>query len=130
MKCNTCNKKLSGRQRKYCSIKCKRTFISTKHNNYRCQQNRAIRRKQELVKMLGGECCKCGYKKNTAALEFHHIDPTTKKMKLDARILSNSKWINCLNESKKCILLCSNCHAEHHHPQCNVNQDVEISLNN
>jgi 5-methylcytosine-specific restriction endonuclease McrA len=83
------------------------------------QQERAKSRKQKLIELLGGKCSVCGYSKNYAALEFHHTNPIEKDGNLDSRKLSNSTWGWCLEESKKCILLCSNCHAEHHHPHLN-----------
>lgn len=86
-------------------------------NYYKAQQKRAWSRKLELIKMMGGECSCCGYKKNIAALEFHHINPENKSFQLDARHLSNTAMDRIIEESKKCILLCSNCHKEVHYPQ-------------
>lgn len=71
--------------------------------------------KLEIIKELGSKCSICGYDKNTAALEFHHLD----KDKKDFHI-SNSKTTN-INKIKKeidkCILVCANCHREIHYPQ-------------
>jgi hypothetical protein len=64
---------------------------------------------------------RCGYNKNTAALQFHHINPEDKLFQLDLRSLSNRKWSEIETEAEKCILLCSNCHAEYHHPECDLN---------
>ncbi len=58
----------------------------------------------------------CGYRRNYAALEFHHVNPEQKSFQLDARHLSNTSMESILNEAKKCILLCSNCHKEVHNP--------------
>lgn len=85
-------------------------------NFYENQRLRAISRKRELINMMGGQCCKCGYKKNYAALEFHHIEPSEKSFQLDARHLSNTAMETIIEESKKCILVCSNCHKEIHNP--------------
>ena len=63
------------------------------------------------IKMYGGKCCRCGYNKCVQALEFHHIDPKQK----DTIISSDSITIEkAIEESKKCILICSNCHKEFH----------------
>lgn len=107
-----CGENLTGRQTKYCSTKCK----SKNQTNavYANQQLRGHTRKQKLVDMFGGSC-PCGYKKNLAALQFHHIDPTTKSFQLDVRSLSNRSWEVILLEASKCALLCANCHAETHH---------------
>ena len=68
------------------------------------------------MSIKGMKCEKCGYDKNVSALEFHHIDPSQKSFSLDARNLSNFSIEKLIDESKKCMLLCSNCHRELHHP--------------
>ena len=58
-------------------------------------------------------CQNCGYNKCGACLDFHHIDPKTKKLRITAKHwISKSKLIR--DEIKKCILLCKNCHYEEH----------------
>lgn len=86
-------------------------------NDYIKQKERALTRKLELIAMRGGKCEICGYDKNIAALDFHHKDPSTKKFQLDSRHLSNTTTEDIIEESKKCILVCSNCHRELHNPQ-------------
>jgi transposase-like protein len=84
---------------------------------YRCRQCRSesvVRRRQRvkrtLVEEAGGRCRICGYDRCHAALEFHHIDPETKEFAL-ARCGAHS--VEKLRiEVQKCMLLCSNCHAE------------------
>jgi len=76
----------------------------------------------ELIQIKGGKCPRCGYSKNYAALEFHHVDPETKGFELDLRAFSNRRWQSLVEEAQKCLLLCSNCHAEVHHPQCVLNE--------
>lgn len=86
------------------------------YNYYEKQKERAMFRKAELVKLLGGKCSKCGYHENYAALEFHHVNPSEKSFQLDARHIANTSKELLLEEIKKCVLLCSNCHKEVHHP--------------
>lgn len=62
----------------------------------------------------------CNYRRNYAALEFHHTDPMQKLFQLDMRSLANLQWTDILQEAGKCRLLCSNCHAEHHNPAANL----------
>jgi len=69
------------------------------------------------MELFGNKCEICGYNKNLAALHFHHQNPSQKEFKLDARNLSNRTWERLIEESKKCKLLCSNCHAEEHNPE-------------
>ena len=64
----------------------------------------------------GGECQICSYRKNLAALEFHHIHADEKGFQLDLRSLSNRAWSQILDEAHKCILVCANCHRELHNP--------------
>jgi transposase-like protein len=72
---------------------------------------RRRRVKEILVAEAGGACRLCGYDRSPRALEFHHLDPTQKRFSLAHRGLSLS--IDRLRaEAAKCILLCSNCHAE------------------
>ena len=70
-----------------------------------------IKNKIELIKLMGNCCQICG-ETNFIKLCFHHINENEKDFKIsDALSLSFSKL---LNESKKCQLLCQNCHRELH----------------
>jgi transposase len=80
----------------------------------RCRAEAVARRrqrvKQTLVQEAGGRCQVCGYDRCLAALEFHHLDPREKELGL-ARCGAHS--LDKLHrEASKCVLLCSNCHAE------------------
>jgi len=97
-------------------------FNNQMYQSYLAQQRRGHVRKQKLLQLTVGECEKCGYRKNSAALESHHIDPTTKLFQLDLRSISNRKWQHVELEAKRCVLLCSNCHAEYHHPECGMSR--------
>ena len=120
MNCVVCNKQLQGRQRKFCSRECKNKAGNIAYQSYLAQQRRGRLRKLELVRMYHGSCESCGYNKNYAALQFHHVDSGAKSFQLDLRSLSNRRWSVISEEVKKCILLCSNCHAELHNPDCLV----------
>lgn len=77
-----------------------------------------VRRRQKLklmgIEYLGGKCAYCGYQKCAAALEFHHIDSSTKSFGIGAKGFSKS-WDKIKTELDKCQLICSNCHKELHH---------------
>lgn len=83
-------------------------------NNYLKQRERALIRKLEMIDMKGGKCEVCGYDKNIAALDFHHLNPEEKGFQLDARHLSNTNYKKLKEELDKCILVCANCHREIH----------------
>jgi len=70
------------------------------------------RRKDNLIKLCGGKCALCGYNRCSAGLEFHHINPETKKFGLSSG--NCHKIEDDIAEVKKCILICANCHREVH----------------
>ena len=59
-------------------------------------------------------CQKCGYNKNAAALDFHHLDPAEKDTSVARMISNNYRLDKVYEEIKKCICLCANCHREFH----------------
>lgn len=68
--------------------------------------------KQRLVDHFGGKCKLCGYAKTVAALQFHHLDPSQKDMRLGSG--NTVAFERLVTEAEKCIMVCSNCHAEIH----------------
>ena len=126
--------KLPPQEPKFCSISgCNekhsaKGFCQKHYREYKVNKNpmvyknienirtaRARLHKKEIVKMMGGGCVLCGYNKNIAALDFHHLDPSQKDY--SPRGLMRKKSIDeIMNEIRKCILVCKNCHAEIHHP--------------
>ncbi len=67
----------------------------------------------KLRELLGNKCKTCGYFKCKNALEFHHLDPSTKDGTV-TKILRDKGLKYAMEEIKKCILLCANCHRELH----------------
>ncbi|MCJ7453403.1 MAG: HNH endonuclease [Steroidobacteraceae bacterium] len=114
--CRICGRPLRGRQTRFCGRACKNRHVNYHHKSYISQRARAIEGKKRLVRIMGGSCSRCGYGRNLAALEFHHIDPGSKSFSLDARTLANRSWALIAREASKCQLVCSNCHAEIHNP--------------
>jgi len=84
-------------------------------------------RKRKAIELLGGKCTVCGYCKNMAAMHFHHVNPKDKEFNWDK--LRETKWETIITELKKCILLCGNCHAEHHWPNENTDFTIQSYLN-
>jgi transposase len=81
----------------------------------RCQSEAVARRRRKVKEILvaeaGGSCAMCGYSKHSAALQFHHVDPSTKSFGLGVRGITRS-IARLREEASKCVLLCANCHAE------------------
>jgi transposase-like protein len=85
---------------------------------YRCAQctvemvsERRRRMKQILVDESGGGCALCGYAECIGVLQFHHVDPATKRFGLGREGVTRSLQ-RARAEARKCVLLCANCHAE------------------
>ena len=147
-KCIICNGVLNGNRKKFCSTSCsnrysnigkyemykdKYEFYNT--NSYARQVEKYRYRKFKLIELRGNKGCEsCGYIKNIGALDLHHIDPKTKMFQLDSKRLANKSWKSILEEFDKCIILCSNCHREHHNPELNYldrsifNERPEINI--
>jgi hypothetical protein len=93
-------------------------FVREAGGAYRCTRCRAEnvaewrrRTKRRLVDEAGGACALCGYDRCLGALHFHHLDPSTKAFALSRKGVTRS--LDRLRvEIAKCVLLCSNCHAE------------------
>lgn len=113
--CPICQQKFINRQnsRKYCYNCIPESVPPDKRQWYK---QRAF--KSTLVKYKGGKCEICGYNKCEGALEFHHIDPTTKDKTISQWNFNYDLDINIfLKEVDKCQLLCANCHREQHYKQ-------------
>lgn len=72
------------------------------------------RRKNNLIKVFNSKCCICGFDKFQEALEFHHVNPDEKEFGISASNATTKSLYNQLEEAKKCILVCSNCHRGIH----------------
>lgn len=93
-------------------------FVLERRGYYRCKRCRsegvAARRrkvKQMLVSEAGGCCRLCGYDRYPGALQFHHLDRGEKTFMLSRQGVTRS-IAEAREEAQKCVLLCSNCHAE------------------
>jgi hypothetical protein len=96
------------------------TYVLESRGYYRCRQCRQdhvaknrIKTRIKAIDLLGGKCIICGYDKCNAALQFHHRDPSLKKFNINNYTCSKA-WKTIKEETKKCDLLCANCHMELH----------------
>ena len=93
-------------------------FVRRGADGFRCRLCRSgavDRRRKEIKRVLvaeaGGACVLCGYDRAMAGLHFHHLDPGEKAFALSRRGVTLSLDA-ARAEAAKCVLLCSNCHAE------------------
>jgi hypothetical protein len=69
------------------------------------------KRKHLLSIIHGSRCIICG-DTNINHFTYHHINPQDKKFGIGSKIGGN--FTSIIEESKKCVLLCNNCHRELH----------------
>jgi hypothetical protein len=91
-------------------------------------QNWRQRTKRKLVDCCGGSCNKCGYNKCIDALDFHHIDKSTKSFTISQAMASPRAWNLLTTEIKKCVLLCCICHRELHAGLWDIS-DIKVICN-
>jgi hypothetical protein len=81
----------------------------------RCNAEAVAKRRRKvrriLVEEAGGQCTLCGYARCIGALHFHHLVPSEKSFALSHQGVTRSLE-KARAEVRKCVLLCSNCHAE------------------
>lgn len=103
------NRKCEGCGRLY--VKNRRAGHTRRFCNSCLIKNRIAALKEKALEYKGCSCVHCGYSGYVGALEFHHVDPTTKKFDISGRSI---KWERMKPELDKCVVLCSNCHRELH----------------
>jgi hypothetical protein len=76
------------------------------------RDNYQRKRKGDLIKLLGGKCEDCGLEyngENGCLFQFHHKNPKEKEIRLTLNKMGIA-WSKIIKESKKCKLVCANCH--------------------
>jgi 5-methylcytosine-specific restriction endonuclease McrA len=77
-----------------------------------------------MIIKAGGQCAVCGYKKNLAALAFHHLHE--KGSKLNGSNLIKMSVSGAEEEMKRCVLVCHNCHSEIHNPELTLKRMLRM----
>lgn len=70
--------------------------------------------KARIIEAMGGSCVVCKYVKCQSSLSLHHLDPSKKDFGMGAIRANPKNWISLVEELRKCVLVCSNCHGEIH----------------
>lgn len=83
----------------------------TEYKYIKAWRERTVSRLKEA---FGSKCGICGYNKTLKALEFHHLDPNEKDFTF-SKWDKVAKWEKLVDEVKKCVLICANCHREVHY---------------
>lgn len=67
-----------------------------------------------LLDIHNNECALCGVSSMpNGFFDFHHTDPTKKEGSVSA-MLSSANFDRVIEECKKCLMLCPNCHRLEH----------------
>lgn len=106
--------KSSGYDSQCKQCKYKRAYANKKIRGYQKEYRKSVmtpKRTTEKNKYKRDGCCICGYNKCLGAIDYHHIDETS-KTKAVSRF--NSSIESMQREISKCIAVCSNCHREIH----------------
>lgn len=89
----------------------KRTYADRREYIIKAVSKRRRKVKEKAIAYMGGRCQICSYDRYQGALDFHHIDPSTKSFGIGSYGHSRS-WERVKEELAKCILVCANCHRE------------------
>lgn len=98
--------------------KCKKEYIKEHYlKNKQIYLDRSLKKNKELREWFEEykqnlSCEKCGDRR-WYVLEFHHKNPEEKDLAVSQLVTYGKNRI--LKEISKCIVLCANCHREHHY---------------
>lgn len=125
--CKVCQQELdiecfSKKTEKYTQSRCKKcqSILSKQHyhDNKHKYLDRNIRTKDNLrswyLEFKSKLKCERCSENHVACLQFHHIDRKL-KIKTPSLFIVNNNKKGFLEEIKKCIVLCANCHAKEHY---------------
>lgn len=88
--------------------KCKKCELYHKNKSHRDKLTTILNEQNRKY-----ECEICGYNKNYAAIVFHH---STEEKNFEINHGKSLSYAKLFHEVSICDVLCSNCHAEAHHP--------------
>lgn len=77
----------------------------------------------KAIEHLGGCCINCK-NNNWYHLDFHHVKEKDIEV---SKLLGGYRWSKIEKELNKCVLLCSNCHIEHHFNERSSSDNRQIS---
>ena len=114
--CSVCSRELplsefyscgkNGKLRAECKS-CHRKYVSDMYAKRESEIN-------EVKSSIG--CAKCGDCR-PYVLDFHHINPRTKKRGVARYVANCNNMSDIEKEIGKCVVLCANCHREFHYLQ-------------
>ena len=79
------------------------------------------------IKMEMG-CQVCHYKRNPTSLVIHHKNESSKIHRVSQLCRVSAPWSVIDKELENGLVLCHNCHAEHHAGDINAHEFEEVSI--
>ena len=112
--CKSCNsehvQKWKMQQPEY-GLRVKLTEVEKRLRSLRGDRIRKYSYKDILDGIKATKGCKnCGFK-DSRALDWHHVDPTQKIENISTMLANKRSLTSILEETKKCEVLCRNCHS-------------------
>lgn len=86
--------------------KCNRSKYNTKSDKVTEHRKRL---KIALVEANNHKCAYCGLEDHYQIYDFHHVNPETKLFQISGCTKGKDKIVE---EAKKCVMLCANCHRK------------------
>lgn len=107
--CKTCWKENNSVvNRKYNAERCK-AYREKNKDVLREKQHDRFEKYQAFLDTLKRDCVKCGESRRYI-IQFHHVNCDDKRFNITTMHSQNT----VMEEIKKCVCLCSNCHDEYH----------------
>ena len=79
---------------------------------YKNRRRREVKCRIDVIKSVNG-CALCP-EDDPVCLEFHHVEPGHKDFDIGCAKRTDWKWSTIVQEIRKCVVLCSNCHKKVH----------------
>lgn len=77
--------------------------------------DRRLETRDKLMELKSTLKCQLCLEDEPRCLDFHHLDPTTKKFDIARGVRDRLSWKSVLKEIEKCVVLCANCHRKVHY---------------
>jgi len=101
--------------RRHCGL-CGREIPGNERNQSRCVacyvKIKRHRVKVVAVRILGGECARCGWSGHVSGFDLHHKERSSKVVNIG--LAAQWSWERICTEIAKCELLCAICHRQEH----------------
>ena len=111
------------RKRKHAEYS-KKYYAANKENIIkRGSARKKVRKSDWRVFKATLSCVNCG-ENHPATFDFHHVErhPDNKKV---YKLLQSNNIGGAIEEIKKCIVLCANCHRKHHYEEDQENKKLK-----